>query len=65
MIFNAKETERFDIKYTVQEIPNGLAGAILTAEKYVVPYAKALIQPLRPFLPAIKKSFTDLERFLV
>lgn len=31
----AKETERFDIKYAVQEIPNGLAGAILTAEKYV------------------------------
>lgn len=31
----ALNTRRFDVKFAVQEIPNGLAGAILSAEKYV------------------------------
>jgi UTP--glucose-1-phosphate uridylyltransferase len=31
----AVNTRRFDVKFAVQEVPNGLAGAILSAEKYV------------------------------
>ncbi len=30
-----KATQRFNVSFAVQEIPNGLAGAILCAEKYV------------------------------
>ncbi len=31
----AKETRRFNVKFAVQEVPNGLAGAILCAEPFV------------------------------
>lgn len=31
----AKDTHRFNVQFVVQEVPNGLAGAILCAEKYV------------------------------
>lgn len=31
----ALDTRRFDVKFAVQEVPNGLAGAILSAEKFV------------------------------
>ncbi len=31
----AKETHRFNVSFAVQEVANGLAGAILCAEKYV------------------------------
>ncbi len=31
----AKETHRFNVKFVEQKIPNGLAGAILCAEKYL------------------------------
>lgn len=31
----AKETSNFNVKFVVQEVANGLAGAILCAEKYV------------------------------
>ena len=31
----AKETHRFNVQFVVQEVPNGLAGAILCAEKYI------------------------------
>ena len=31
----AKETRSFNVKFAVQEQPNGLAGAILCAEKYI------------------------------
>ena len=31
----AKDTHRFNVQFAVQETPNGLAGAILCAEKYI------------------------------
>lgn len=31
----AKDTHRFNVQFAVQEVPNGLAGAILCAEKYI------------------------------
>lgn len=31
----AKDTHRFNVQFAVQEVANGLAGAILCAEKYV------------------------------
>ena len=31
----AKDTHRFNVQFVVQEVPNGLAGAILCAEKYI------------------------------
>ena len=31
----AKDTHRFNVQFIVQEVPNGLAGAILCAEQYI------------------------------
>ena len=31
----AKDTHRFNVQFVVQEVPNGLAGAILCAEQYI------------------------------
>lgn len=31
----ARDTHRFNVQFAVQEVPNGLAGAILCAEKYI------------------------------
>lgn len=31
----AKDTHRFNVSFAVQEVPNGLAGAILCAEKFI------------------------------
>lgn len=39
----ALNTRRFDVKFAVQEIPNGLAGAILSAEKFVKDQPFALL----------------------